>query len=72
MERWCFISYVFFVKGNSSPQYGNSCVQMTGTISDDKGFLELNKFVKGVVENDTKAKNLSLSSDPVILFFKEL
>lgn len=71
-EHWCFVSFVFYLKDDNMPKFGNVMLPMTGHITDDKGFVILTQGVRDYIEEDIKNAGKELKSQPVILNFKEL
>lgn len=68
-EHWCFVSYQYTLKNDSTPRFGNITLPMTGHITNNDSFKVLNQFITRVITEDL---NIDIQDVPIILYFKEL
>lgn len=68
-EHWCFVSYQYTLKNDSTPRFGNITIPMTGHITNNDSFKVLNQFITRVITEDL---NIDIQGVPIILYFKEL
>ncbi len=68
-EHWCFVSYQYTLKNDSTPRFGSITLPMTGHITNNDSFKVLNQFLTRVITEDL---NLDIQGVPIILYFKEL
>lgn len=68
-EHWCFVSYQYTLKNDSTPRFGNITLPMTGHITNNDSFKVLNQFITRIIAEDP---NLDIQGVPIILYFKEL
>ena len=71
-EHWCFVSYQYTLKNDSTPRFGNITLPMTGRITNNDSFQVLNQFITRAITEDLKEHNLDIQGVPIILYFKEL
>ena len=71
-EHWCFVSYQYNIKNDSTPRFGNITLPMTGHITDNDSFQVLNQFISRAITDDLKEHNCDIQGVPIILYFKEL
>lgn len=71
-EHWCFVSYQYNLKDDSTPHFGNINLPMTGHITDNDSFQVLNQFISQSITEDLKKHNLEIQGVPIILCFREL
>lgn len=68
-EHWCFVSYQYTLKNDSTPRFGNITLPMTGHITNNDSFKVLSQFITRVITEDL---NIDIQGVPIILYFKEL
>lgn len=71
-EHWCFVSYQYTLKNDSTPRFGNITLPMTGRITNNDSFQVLNQFITRAITEGLKEHNLDIQGVPIILYFKEL
>ena len=55
-EHWCFVSYQYTLKNDSTPRFGNITLPMTGRITNNDSFQVLNQFITRAITVDDPPK----------------